>query len=66
DLFFQEKLLLNGVDENIKLTCSKDAFSLVGDANEGFKLWMISASPFCEESTGGPRHTEALLTINSK
>ncbi|XP_067417955.1 uncharacterized protein F54H12.2-like [Emydura macquarii macquarii] len=49
DLFFQEKLLLNGVDVKIKLTRSKDAFCLMGDAAEGYKLRIVSASLFVKK-----------------
>ncbi|XP_050791558.1 uncharacterized protein F54H12.2-like [Gopherus flavomarginatus] len=49
DLFFQEKLLLNGVDVKIKLTRSKDAFCLMGSAAEGFKLRIVSASLFVKK-----------------
>ncbi|XP_065446047.1 uncharacterized protein F54H12.2-like [Chrysemys picta bellii] len=70
DLFFQEKLLLNGVDVKIKLTRSKDAFCLMGSAAEGFKLRIVSASLFVKKVRVAPGvrlgHAEALLTANAK
>ncbi|XP_067391283.1 uncharacterized protein F54H12.2-like [Emydura macquarii macquarii] len=65
DLFFQEKLLLNGVDVKIKLTRSKDTFCLMG-----CKLHIISASLFVKKVRVAPcvrlRPAEALLTTNAK
>ncbi|XP_060100311.1 uncharacterized protein F54H12.2-like [Heteronotia binoei] len=50
DLFFQEKLLLNGVDVKIKLTRSKNAFCLMADdLNRGCKLNILSASLFVKK-----------------
>ncbi|XP_044885036.1 uncharacterized protein F54H12.2-like [Mauremys mutica] len=70
DLFFQEKLLLNGVDVKIKLTRSKDAFCLMGSAAEGFKLRIVSASLFVKKVRVAPGvrlgHAEALLASNAK
>ncbi|XP_043349901.1 uncharacterized protein F54H12.2-like [Dermochelys coriacea] len=70
DLFFQEKLLLNGVDVKIKLTCSKDAFCLMGSGTKGFKLRILSASLFVKKVRVAPSvhlgHAEALLTTNAK
>ncbi|XP_062975022.1 uncharacterized protein F54H12.2-like [Elgaria multicarinata webbii] len=71
DLFFQEKLLLNGVDVKIKLTRSKDAFCLMSDvANTPYKLQILSASLFVKKVRVAPGvrlgHAEALLTANAK
>ncbi|XP_030410029.1 uncharacterized protein F54H12.2-like [Gopherus evgoodei] len=70
DLFFQEKLLLNGVDVKIKLTCSKDAFCLMGSAAEGFKLRIVSVSLFVKKVRVAPGgrlgHVVALLAANAK
>ncbi|XP_053112169.1 uncharacterized protein F54H12.2-like [Hemicordylus capensis] len=71
DLFFQEKLLLNGVDVKIKLTRSKDAFCLMADgANPQYKLQIVSASLFIKKCYLNPvvrlAHAEALLTANAK
>nr|XP_048695603.1 uncharacterized protein F54H12.2-like [Caretta caretta] len=70
NLFFQEKLLLNGVDVKIKLTRSKDPFCLMGSGTEGFKLRILSASLFVKKVRVAPSvrlgHAEALLTANAK
>ncbi|XP_038265948.1 uncharacterized protein F54H12.2-like [Dermochelys coriacea] len=70
DLFFQEKLLLNGVEVKIKLTRSKDVFCLMGSAAKGFKLHTVSASLFVKKVRVFPSvrlgHAEALLTANAK
>ncbi|XP_075784913.1 uncharacterized protein F54H12.2-like [Pelodiscus sinensis] len=71
DLFFQEKLLLNGVDLKIKLTRSKDAFCLMsGNAAENYKVHIILAALFVKrvKVTPGVRlgHAEALMTANAK
>ncbi|XP_043363062.1 uncharacterized protein F54H12.2-like [Dermochelys coriacea] len=70
DLFFQEKLLLNGVDVKIKLMCSEDTFCLMGSAAEGFKLLIVSAFLFVKKVRVAPGvclgHAEALLTANAK
>ncbi|XP_069098266.1 uncharacterized protein F54H12.2-like [Pleurodeles waltl] len=70
DLFFQEKLLVNGVDLKIKLNCNKDAFCLVsGDAVQ-YKLVILSASLVVKRvkvshSVRLP-HAEALQLSNTK
>ncbi|XP_075753898.1 uncharacterized protein F54H12.2-like [Pelodiscus sinensis] len=71
DLFFQEKLLLNGVDLKIKLTCSKDAFCLMsGNTAENYKVHIISASLYVKQAKVMPGvclgHAEALMTTNAK
>ncbi|XP_060094785.1 uncharacterized protein F54H12.2-like [Heteronotia binoei] len=71
DLFFQEKLLLNGVDVKIQVTCSKDAFCLMADdLNRGCKLNILSASLFIKKVRAAPGvhlgHAEALFTANAK
>ncbi|XP_060100397.1 uncharacterized protein F54H12.2-like [Heteronotia binoei] len=71
DLFFQEKLLLNGMDVKIKLTCSKDTFCLMtNDLNRGCKLNILSASLFVKKVRVAPGvrlgHAEALFTANAK
>ncbi|XP_073192843.1 uncharacterized protein F54H12.2-like [Lepidochelys kempii] len=70
NLFLQEKLLLNDMDVNIKLKCSKDAFRLMGSAAAGFKLHIVPASLFVKKVhvALGVRlgHTETLLTANTK
>nr|XP_056711056.1 uncharacterized protein F54H12.2-like [Euleptes europaea] len=71
DLFFQEKLLLNGVDVKIKLTRSKDAFCLMTDGpNRGCKVQIVAASLFVKKVRVAPGvrlgHAEALFTANAK
>lgn len=71
DLFFQEKLLLNGVDVKIKLTRNKDAFCLMSDAaDRQYKLQILSASLFVKKVRVSPGvrlgHAEGLLTSNAK
>ncbi|XP_038258234.1 uncharacterized protein F54H12.2-like [Dermochelys coriacea] len=70
DLFFQEKLLLNGMEVKIKLMRSKDAFCLMGSGTEGFKLRILTASLFVKKVRVALsvclRHAEALLTANAK
>ncbi|XP_066480774.1 uncharacterized protein F54H12.2-like [Tiliqua scincoides] len=71
DLFFQEKLLLNGVDVKIKLTRSKDAFCLMSDdPGVHYKLQILTASLFVKKVRVAPGvrlgHAEALLTATAK
>ncbi|XP_060092552.1 uncharacterized protein F54H12.2-like [Heteronotia binoei] len=72
DLFFQEKLLLNGVDVEIKLTHSRDTFCLMSGAGDEtrFKLQMDSASLFVKKVRVSPgvrlAHAEALMTSTAK
>ncbi|XP_060092529.1 uncharacterized protein F54H12.2-like [Heteronotia binoei] len=71
DLFFQEKLLLNGVDVKIKLTRSKHTFCLMADdLNRGCKLNILSASLFVKKVRVAPGvrlgHAEVLFTANAK
>uniref|UniRef100_H3ANZ2 Uncharacterized protein n=1 Tax=Latimeria chalumnae TaxID=7897 RepID=H3ANZ2_LATCH len=70
-LFFQEKLMLNGVDVKIKLIRNKDEFCLLsGDADERYKLKIISTLLFVKKVKVSPRvrlsHAEALLMANTK
>ncbi|XP_066469229.1 uncharacterized protein F54H12.2-like [Tiliqua scincoides] len=71
DLFFQEKLLLNGVDVKIKLTRSKDRFCMMtDDANVKYRLKLLTASLFVKKVRVAPGvrlgHAEALLTATAK
>lgn len=70
DIFFQEKLMLNGVDVKIKLTRNKDTFCILSGEQDAFKLQILSASLFVKKVkvTPGVRlgHAEALLTANAK
>ncbi|XP_015746196.1 uncharacterized protein F54H12.2-like [Python bivittatus] len=70
DLFFQDKLLINGVDVKIKLTRSRNEFCLMRDSNQNYKVQLVSAFLFVKRvkvSAGvGLGHAEALLTSNAK
>lgn len=71
DLFFQDKMLLNGVDVKIKLTRSKDTFCLMsGLLTENYKVHILNAALFVKRVKVSPAvrlgHAEALLTANAK
>nr|XP_056700842.1 uncharacterized protein F54H12.2-like [Euleptes europaea] len=71
DIFFQEKLLLNGVDVKIKLTRSKDAFCLISHGQvDHYKLVILSASLFVKKVKVALSirlaHAEALLSSTAK
>ncbi|XP_032094567.1 uncharacterized protein F54H12.2-like [Thamnophis elegans] len=70
DLFFQDKLLINGVDVSIKLSRSKNEFCLMRDGNENYKVQILGASLFVKRVKVSPGvrvgHAEALLTSNAK
>ncbi|XP_070800903.1 uncharacterized protein F54H12.2-like [Pituophis catenifer annectens] len=70
DLFFQDKLLINGVDVNIKLSRSKNEFCLMRDGNENYKVQILAASLFVKRVKVSPGvqlgHAEALLNSNAK
>lgn len=70
DIFFQEKLLLNGVDVKVKFSRSKDEFCLMGVAADNNKLKIISASLYVKKVTVSPPvkigHAQALLSATAK
>ncbi|XP_069092666.1 uncharacterized protein F54H12.2-like [Pleurodeles waltl] len=70
DLFFQEKLLINGIDLKIKLNRNKDAFFLISGDAEQYKLVILSASLFVKRVKVSPSvrlaHAEALQLSNAK
>ncbi|XP_069468378.1 uncharacterized protein F54H12.2-like [Ambystoma mexicanum] len=70
DLFFQEKLMVNGVDLKIKLSRNKDAFCLNSGDAEVYKLVIVSASLFIKRVSVSPpvrlAHADALQVSNSK
>ncbi|XP_054842584.1 uncharacterized protein F54H12.2-like [Eublepharis macularius] len=72
DIFFQEKLLLNGVDVKIKLARNKDSFCLMSGEGAAvrYKLHMDSAALFVKKVKVAPgvrlAHAEALLTSTAK
>ena len=49
DIFFQEKLMLNGVDIKIRMTRSKDEFCLMRHDALAYKVNILSAS-LCQKS----------------
>ncbi len=70
DLFFQEKLLLNGVDISLKFIRSKDEFALMTAENTQFSVKIMSASVFVKKVTVAPTvrlaHSRALQHTNAK
>lgn len=70
DLFFQEKLLLNGVDMSLKFMRSKDEFSLMTTANAQYRVKIMSASLFVKKVSVAPTvrlaHSKALQHTNAK
>ncbi|XP_048350043.1 uncharacterized protein F54H12.2-like [Sphaerodactylus townsendi] len=71
DLFFQPRLMINGVDLKIKLTRAKDAFCLLtNDAAAGFKVQILTASLFVKRVKVAPgirlAHAEAMRTTTAK
>lgn len=70
DMFFQEKLLLNGVDVKIRLTRAKDEFCLMRGDNVNYQLHILSASLFVKKVSLAPPvrlgHAQALLSATAK
>ena len=66
DLFFQEKLLLNGVDISLKFIRSKDEFSLMTAANAQYQFKIVSASVFVKKVSVAPTVRLALQHTNAK
>ncbi|XP_075707212.1 uncharacterized protein F54H12.2-like [Rhinoderma darwinii] len=70
DLFFQEKLILNGVDLKIKFTRCKDEFCLMSAEAEPFKIQILNASLFVKrvQISHAVRlgHAQGLLSSNAK
>ncbi|XP_069470027.1 uncharacterized protein F54H12.2-like [Ambystoma mexicanum] len=70
DLFFQEKLTVNGLDLKMKLSRNKDAFCLNSDDAEAYKLIIVSASLFIKRVNLSPTvrlaHADALQVSNLK
>ena len=66
DLFFQEKLLLNGVDISLKFIRSKDEFSLMTAANAQYQFKIVSASVFVKKVSVAPtvRLAHSTLMLN--
>ncbi|XP_069092638.1 uncharacterized protein F54H12.2-like [Pleurodeles waltl] len=70
ELFFQDKLLVNGIDLKIKLNSNKDAFCLISGDVEQYNLVIWSASLFVKRVKVSPSvrlvHTKALQLLNAK
>ncbi|XP_016403936.1 uncharacterized protein F54H12.2-like [Sinocyclocheilus rhinocerous] len=68
DIFFQEKLMLNGVDIKIRMIRGKDEFCLMSD--DAYKLNIVSASLFVKKVSVSPSvrlaHAQALLSTTAK
>ncbi|KAI7804697.1 hypothetical protein IRJ41_016121 [Triplophysa rosa] len=70
DIFFQEKLLLNGVDVKIRLIRAKNEFCLMRSDDVAYKVKIVSASLFVKKVSVSPSvrlgHAQALLTATAK
>lgn len=72
DLFFQEKLLLNGLDLSLKFIRSKNEFALMRPAtsNDEYRVKIMSASLFVKKVAVAPAvrlaHSRALQHTNAK
>ncbi|XP_053534212.1 uncharacterized protein F54H12.2-like [Ictalurus punctatus] len=70
DIFFQEKLMLNGVDIKIRMTRAKDEFCLMRSGAVAYKLNIVSASLFVKKVSVSPGvrlgHAQALLSTPAK
>ena len=70
DIFFQEKLMLNSVDIKIRMTRSKDEFSLMRSDAVAYKISILSASLFVKKVSVSPAvrlgHAQALLSATAK
>ncbi|XP_069068422.1 uncharacterized protein F54H12.2-like [Pleurodeles waltl] len=69
DLFYQNKLLVNGINLNVKLTRNKDSFCLINGDAEQYKLVILSASLFVNRVKVSQSvrlaHAEALQLLNA-
>lgn len=54
DIFFQEKLMLNGVDIKMRMIRGKDEFYLMRSDDVAYKLYIVSASLFVKKVTVAP------------
>ncbi len=70
DIFFQEKLMINGVDIKIRLIQAKDEFCLMRADDVAYKLNIVSASLFVKKVTVSPpvrlAHAQTLLSTTAK
>ena len=69
DIFFQDRLILNGVDLKLKFTRAKNEFCLMYGGQEEFKLHIESASLFVKKVCVAPpirlAHAKALMHSNA-
>ncbi|KAM6443631.1 cytochrome P450 2C31-like [Liasis olivaceus] len=54
DLFFQDKLLIKGVDVKVKLIRSRNEFCLMKDGNENYQVQLLWASLFVKHIPAEP------------
>ena len=71
DMFFQEKLLIHGIDIKIKFIRAKDEFCLMAtNAGAGYKVKIMAASLYIKKVTVSPgvrlAHAKALIHTNLK
>ncbi|XP_058632031.1 uncharacterized protein F54H12.2-like [Onychostoma macrolepis] len=70
DIFFQEKLMLNGVDIKIRMIRGKDEFCLMSGEDVAYKLNIVSASLFVKKVSVSPSvrlaYAQALLSTTAK
>ncbi len=70
DIFFQDKLMLNGVDIKIRMIRGKDEFCLMTGEDMAFKLNIVSAPLFVKKVSVSPSvrlaHAQALLSTTAK
>ncbi|XP_067295937.1 uncharacterized protein F54H12.2-like [Pseudorasbora parva] len=70
DIFFQEKLMLNGVDIKIRMIRGKDEFCLMRTGDVAYKLKIMTASLFVKKVSVSPSvrlgHAQALLSTTAK
>ncbi|XP_066506087.1 uncharacterized protein F54H12.2-like [Hoplias malabaricus] len=70
DIFFQEKLMLNGVDIKIRMTRNKDDFCLMRHDALAYKVNILSASLFVKKVSVSPAvrlgHAQTLLSTTAK
>ena len=70
DLFQQGKFLLNNVDMRVRLIRSRDAFSLMADGANEYRVKMVKATLFIRKAVVNPAvmlaHAKALETTTAK
>ena len=70
DIFFQEKLVLSGVDVKIRMTQSKEEFCLTRSDAVAYKISILTASLLVKKVSVSPAvrlgHAQALLSATEK